>query len=186
MDRKIIITGHTSPMGKDVYNHYSKTNDCLGVSRNTGYDLTKGEDQDRVVSEALSRDIFLNIAHVDTAQSTLLMKLKQRWSVEAPLKKVITVGSLATKVPKKLLDQVGIDKQYLRDKHHIDAVHNSLANEMPFGSQLQFSLVRVLNYGEKTGERSGEPTCTVKDIVRTTDYLINEPMYISTLDVRRF
>ena len=183
---KIVITGSTSPMGKAVYEHYSKEHECLGVSRSTGYDLTNAEDQNRLVSEILARDVFLNIAHIGTTQSTLLLKLKQRWSPEAPLKKVITIGSLATKVPKKLLDQVGIDKQYLRDKHHIDAVHNSLANEMPFGSQLQFSLVRVLNYGEKTGERSGEPTCTVKDIVRTTDYLINEPMYISTLDVRRF
>ena len=186
MDRKIIITGHTSPMGKDVYEHYSKTYDCLGVSRNTGYDLTKGEDQDRVVSEALTRDIFLNIAHVSTAQSTLLIKLKQRWSQESPLKKVITVGSLATKVPQKLLDQVGIDKQYLKDKHQIDAISNSLANEMPFGAQLQFSLVRVLNYGEKTGTREGEPSCTAQDIIRTVDYIINEPMYVGVMDVRRF
>lgn len=183
---KIVITGSTSPMGKAVYEHYSKAHECLGVSKSTGYDLTKIEDQDRLVSEVLARDIFLNIAHVGRTQSTLLMKLKQRWSPESPLKKVITIGSLATKVPKKLLDQVGIDKQYLRDKHHIDAVHNSLANETPFGSQLPFSLVRVLNYGEKTGEREGEPTCSVQDIVRTIDYLIAEPMYVSTLDVRRY
>lgn len=182
---KIVITGSTSPMGKAVYEHYSKDHECLGVSRNTGYDLTKTEDQDRLVSEALARDVFFNVAHIDAVQSTLLMKLKQRWSSEVPLKKVITIGSLATKVPQKLLDQVGCDNQYLKDKRHIDAVHNSLANETPFGPQLQFSLVRVLNYGEKTGERSGEPTCDVTDIVRTIDYLINEPMYISTLDVRR-
>lgn len=183
---KIIIAGSTSPMGKDLFQHYSKIYECLGVSRATGYDFNSQEDQDRIVSEALARDIFLNIAHVGTTQSTLLLKLKQRWSPEASLKKVITIGSLATKVPKKILDQVGIDKQYLRDKHHIDAVSSSLANETPFGQQLQFSLVRVLNYGEKTGERSGEPTCSAQDIVRTIDYLIEEPMYVSTLDVRRF
>ena len=57
---------------------------------------------------------------------------------------------------------------------------------MPFGSQLQFSNVRVLNFGEKTGERTGEPTCSGKDIIRTIDYLIEEPMYVSQLDVRRF
>ena len=110
---KLAITGHTSPMGKEVYEHYKKTYECLGISRATGYDLNKQEDQDRLVSEVLARDAFLNIAHVGATQSTLLLKLKQRWSPEAPLKKVITVGSLATKVPKKLLDQVGIDQQYL-------------------------------------------------------------------------
>jgi hypothetical protein len=183
---RIAITGHTSPMGKGVYDHYSKTYDCLGVSRNTGYDLTKSEDQDRVVSEAMTCDVFLNIAHVGASQSSLLLKLQERWTHDAPLRKVITIGSLATKVPKKLLDQVGIDKQYLKDKHHIDAVHNALANQTPFGPQLKFSLVRVLNYGEKTGDRSGEPTCTAQDIIRTIDYVIDESMYISTLDVRRY
>ena len=182
---RIAITGHTSPMGKGVYDHYSKTYDCLGVSRNTGYDLTKSEDQDRVVSEAMTCDVFLNIAHVGASQSSLLLKLQERWTHDEPLRKVITIGSLATKVPKKLLDQVGIDKQYLKDKHHIDAVHNALANQTPFGPQLKFSLVRVLNYGEKTGDRSGEPTCTAQDIIRTIDYVIDESMYISTLDVRR-
>lgn len=182
---KIVITGHTSPMGKAVYEHYSKIHECLAVSRSTNYDLTKQQDLNQLVSEALARDVFLNIAHVGSAQSTLLLKLKQQWSPEATLKKVITIGSLATKIPQRLLDQVGCDKQYLKDKQHIDAVHNALANETPFGSQLQFSLVRVLNYGEKTGDRQGEPTCDVMDIVRTLDYIINEPMYVSILDIRR-
>ena len=182
---RIASTGHTSPMGKDVYEHYSKTHECLGISRATGYDLTNTDSINDTVSEVLARDVFLNMAHVGASQSVLLMKLQQRWTHDAPLRKVITIGSLATKVPKKLLDQVGIDKQYLKDKHHIDDVHNALANQTPFGKQLKFSLVRVLNYGEKTGDRSGEPTCTAQDIIRTIDYVIDESMYISTLDVRR-
>ena len=44
----------------------------------------------------------------------------------------------------------------------------------------------MLNYGPKTGDRKSEPTCTAEDICRTTDYIINEPMYVSTLDVRRY
>ena len=44
----------------------------------------------------------------------------------------------------------------------------------------------VLNYGEKTGSREGEPTCNVDDIIRTVDYIINEPMYVGVLDIRRF
>jgi hypothetical protein len=182
---RIAITGHTSPMGKDVYEHYSKTYQCLGISRTTGYDFTNTDSLNNTVSEVLARDVFLNIAHVGASQSSLLLKLQERWTHDALLRKVITIGSLATKVPKKLLDQVGIDKQYLKDKHHIDAVHNALANQTPFGPQLKFSLVRVLNYGEKTGDRSGEPTCTAQDIIRTIDYVIDESMYISTLDVRR-
>ena len=182
---KILITGHTSPMGSAVYDYYKQKHEVLGVSKNEGFDFTKNHHQDQIVDMALARDVFLNIAHVGTAQSTLMMKLKQRWSPEAPLRKVITVGSLATKVDEKLLEQVNIDKQYLKDKQHIDAVSNSITNEKPFGEQLHYTLVRVLNYGEKTGDRAGEPTCSVEDICRTFDYIINEPMYIGKLDIRR-
>ena len=182
---KILITGHTSPMGSALYEHYSSMNEVLGVSKNEGFDFNKNHHQDQIVDMALARDVFLNVAHVGTAQSTLLLKLKQRWSPEAPLRKVITVGSLATKVDEKLLEQVNIDKQYLKDKQHIDAVSNSITNEKPFGEQLHYTLVRVLNYGEKTGDRAGEPTGSVEDICRTFDYIINEPMYIGKLDIRR-
>ena len=139
---KILITGHTSPMGSALYEHYSSMNEVLGVSKNEGFDFNKNHHQDQIVDMALARDVFLNVAHVGTAQSTLLLKLKQRWSPEAPLRKVITVGSLATKVDEKLLEQVNIDKQYLKDKQHIDAVSNSITNEKPFGEQL-LSLIHI-------------------------------------------
>ena len=126
-------------MGKDIYEHYSKFHECIGISRTTGYDLTTQQDQDRVVDEALTRDIFLNIAHVGSAQSALLLKLKQRWTEESLVKKVMTSGTLATILETKLLEQVNIDKQYLHDKYHLDAVSNSLSNQTPFGAQLQFS-----------------------------------------------
>ena len=80
---KILITGHTSPMGSALYEHYKLMNEVLGVSKNEGFDFTKGDHLDQIVDMALARDVFLNVAHVDTAQSTLMMKLKQRWSPEA-------------------------------------------------------------------------------------------------------
>lgn len=182
---KIVITGHTSPMGKAVYEHYSKSHACLGISRTTGHDLTTLEGLNTAIDVALESDLLLNMAHVGLTQSTLLIKLKKKWSTKSPLRKVITIGSLATTLSKQILDQIAIDPQYLNDKQQIDTVHNALANEIPFGSQLQFSLIRVLNYGEKFGDRQGEPTCTAQDIIRTIDYVIKEPMYVSTLDVRR-
>ena len=77
---RIAITGHTSPMGKDVYEHYSKTYQCLGISRTTGYDFTNTDSLNNTVSEVLARDVFLNIAHVGASQSSLLLKLQERWT----------------------------------------------------------------------------------------------------------
>ena len=186
MEYKIILTGHTSPMGKELWCHLSKEHEVIGVSRDTGYDLTKEEDVDKVVDMALDADLFINLAHVGAAQSQMLIKINQKWNTDSRLGLVISFGSLATKVDKKILQQVNIDPQYLKDKHNLDAVNNSLSNEKPFGSQCQFTLVRVLNYGEKIGSREGEPTCNADDIIRTVDYIMNEPMYVGVLDIRRF
>ena len=186
MDYKILLTGHTSPMGKELYAHLSKEYEVIGVSRESGYDLTKQEDVEKVVDMALDADLFINLAHVESAQSQMLIMINNKWNKESRLGLVISFGSLATKLDNDILRAVNIDKQYLADKHKLDAVNNSLANQKPFGEQCQFTLVRVLNYGEKTGDRSGEPTCTADDIIRTVDYIINEPMYVGVLDIRRF
>jgi len=183
---KILMTGHTSPMGKELYAHLSKEHEVIGVSRESGYDLTKQEDVEKVSDMALDSDLFINLAHVSSAQSQMLLMINNKWNKESRLFLVISFGSLATKLDNDILRAVNIDKQYLEDKHKLDAVNNSLANQKPFGEQCQFTLVRVLNYGEKTGSREGEPTCNVDDIIRTVDYIINEPMYVGVLDIRRF
>ena len=186
MDYKIVITGHTSPMGKELYAHLSKEYEVIGVSRESGYDLTKQEDVEKVVDMALDADLLINLAHVGSTQSQLLIMINNKWNKESRLGLVISFGSLATKLDNDILRAVNIDRQYLADKHKLDAVNNSLANQKPFGEQCQFTLVRVLNYGEKTGSREGEPTCNADDIIRTVDYIINEPMYVGVLDIRRF
>ena len=183
---KILMTGHTSPMGKELYSHLVKEHEVIGVSRESGYDLTKQEDVEKVTDMALDSDIFINLAHVSSAQSQMLLMINNKWNKESRLFLTISFGSLATKLDNDILRAVNIDRQYLADKHKLDAVNNSLANQKPFGEQCQFTLVRVLNYGEKTGSREGEPTCNVDDIIRTVDYIISEPMYIGVLDIRRF
>ena len=122
---------------------------------------------------ALDSDIFINLAHVSSAQSQMLLMINNKWNKESRLFLTISFGSLATKLDNDILRAVNIDRQYLADKHKLDAVNNSLANQKPFGEQCQFTLVRVLNYGEKTGDRAGEPTCSVDDICRTFDLSID-------------
>ena len=68
---KILMTGHTSPMGKELYAHLSKEYEVIGISRESGYDLTKQEDVEKVVDMALDSDIFINLAHVSSAQSQM-------------------------------------------------------------------------------------------------------------------
>ena len=189
---KVVLTGHTSAMGEDIEDHLIVKNyDVVGVSRNTDYDLTKEEDVDRVVDMCLEADVFINLAHVGTVQALFLKLIDSKWTNKNRLKQVISIGSLVTKLDKELLQRIikeenFSDLQYFKDKQELDTINNSLANKKPFGEQPQYTLLRVLNYGAKTGSRESEPTCTAEDICRTIDYIINEPMYVSTLDVRRY
>ena len=60
-------------MGKELYAHLSKEYEVIGVSRESGYDLTKQEDVEKVVDMALDADLFINLAHVGSTQSQLLI-----------------------------------------------------------------------------------------------------------------
>ena len=110
MDYKIVLTGHTSPMGKELYAHLSKEYEVIGVSRKSGYDLTKQEDVEKVVDMALDADLFINLAHVESAQSQMLIMINNKWNKESRLGLVISFGSLATKLDNDILRAVNIDK----------------------------------------------------------------------------
>ena len=68
---KLLITGHTSAVGKDITEVY---NDYIGVSRITGFDLTNQADIQRVVKLSTEVDHVINLANVGKAQCDLLWK----------------------------------------------------------------------------------------------------------------
>ena len=85
---KCIVTGHTSGIGKAIFEHFqSKGYEVIGLSRSNGYDIST--EQDRILELANGCDIFVNNAYHDTCQLALLEKLK------TSVKNMIVVGSVA-------------------------------------------------------------------------------------------
>jgi hypothetical protein len=181
---KIIITGHTSNIGKMLFEYLSKNHECLGFSKSTGCDLNVKEQMDSLIKKSLDSDCLINLAHIDNIQSQILININEQWSNHR-LKNVITFGTLATKIHPKLLESINANITYLKQKHHLDVIHNSLSIQKPFGTQVKFTMLRIANYGPKTGERSNEPTCSAEDITRTIDYILNQDLYISNIDLRK-
>ena len=72
-------------MGKELYAHLSKEYEVIGVSRESGYDLTKQEDVEKVVDMALDADLFINLAHVGSTQSQLLIMINNKWNKDCLL-----------------------------------------------------------------------------------------------------
>lgn len=68
---EIVITGHTSGLGKALFDHYSLKHSVKGLSRSNGYDITK--DQEKILQEIQGSDLFINCAYNGQAQEQLLL-----------------------------------------------------------------------------------------------------------------
>lgn len=181
---KIIITGHTNGAGKALFGHYSREHEVIGVSRLTGYDLTKDEDIARVVELAKDADHFFNVANVGKSQSDLLFAIHQQWREVLHSGKIISFGTMATCVNYQLLKRIPIDMNMLGHKLALEKMHSELAIGQPFGKQPQSVLLRFANYGAKQGHRSNEPFTSADQLIKIVDFVLSSDTYISSLDFR--
>ena len=78
MTKKIVITGHTSGIGKAIFDKFTEVSchQIIGMSRGNGYDIEK--DFDKVVEEAAGAEIFINNAYRDQQQLKLFNALKDK------------------------------------------------------------------------------------------------------------
>jgi hypothetical protein len=103
---KCIVTGHTSGVGKAIYNHLlSKGWDVVGMSRSNGYDIVT--DYDKVITDSIGCDIFVNCAYSGNAQLNLLNALHDK------VKNMIVIGSVAA-------DWAKIWKDYGTKKYNLE------------------------------------------------------------------
>lgn len=84
---KCIVTGHTSGIGKAIYEHFlTKGYDVYGMSRSNGYNII--DDQEKVIDESIGCDIFVNCAYQGSGQLELLNALHNK------VKNMIVIGSV--------------------------------------------------------------------------------------------
>ena len=84
---KCVVTGHTNGIGKAIYEHFlSKRWDVKGMSRSNGYDIINN--QEKVISESIDCDIFVNCAYSGDGQLNLLNALHDK------VKNIIVLGSV--------------------------------------------------------------------------------------------
>lgn len=86
------LTGHTRGIGASLFRHLSPK--AIGFSASTGYDIRKSSDRHLIIDAAANCDIFINNAHADYAQVSLLIELFRVWK-DKP-KHIINVGSAVT------------------------------------------------------------------------------------------
>ena len=109
MNKKIVITGHTSGIGKAIYDKFKEVSchEIVGMSRSNGYDIDK--DFDRIVEEASGCELFINNAYRDGQQLKLVNALKDKVDM------MVVMGSVSRFYPELIPTQYVHDKQALAE-----------------------------------------------------------------------
>jgi len=150
---KVVITGHTSGIGKALYENFQTYGgwEVVGLSRSNGYDIDA--DFDKVVEAASGCFLFINNAYRDKQQTKLLHALKHK------VKKMIVMGSVSRHYPELIHTDYVYDKQELSeacrlvsiDPNGIDVLHLDLSfieQPIPNNISTAFSSDYVIKFGE--------------------------------------
>ena len=107
---KIAITGHTSGLGKTLFDVLSAKHEVQGFSRSTGYDISS--DIDKITLAIKDFDVLINNAYHEIGQLTLLQKMyKTVWRDQDKL--IMHVGSF---VAHKKTNRPDIESSYIQSK----------------------------------------------------------------------
>ena len=88
--KNVGITGHTSGIGKRLYERLSPN--AIGFSLSTGYNINNFNDRKRIIESSKDFDIFINNAPAEFGQTLMFIELFQEWR-DNPNKTIINVGS---------------------------------------------------------------------------------------------
>jgi|LauGreDrversion4_2_1035121.scaffolds.fasta_scaffold331102_2 NADP-dependent 3-hydroxy acid dehydrogenase YdfG len=107
---KVVITGHTSGLGKAIFDHMTtKSHEVIGLSRSNGFEFPQRiNDAVKIAQEA---DLFINNAHVNITQAIFLKMLSNKVDI-------ITSGSMGA-------DYAFLGNAYYQDKKAIQEAHKS-------------------------------------------------------------
>ena len=97
---KIAITGHTSGIGKSLFDYYEsvrrlRDDTALGFSRSNGYNINNPQ---KIIEQSLDSDVFINNAYAEFAQVELLYGLWKHWKFLN--RQIICISSVSPDVTK--------------------------------------------------------------------------------------
>lgn len=198
MFKNIAITGHTSGIGKGIYDHFV-TKGCRvkGFSKDTGFDISVAENRDRIIELTRDCDLFFNNAYSSYAQVEIAkLWQQQHWSDNHF---IINTSSMAAEPLADIPNNFPWLKPYGEEKYAI----NKISWEINHSGSKCKSIVLMPGVCQTnfynpydTAEQNGlelykrvmdtNSIITVEDIVKTIDLVlqsINGRNFISSITV---
>lgn len=114
---KVIVTGHTSGIGRSLFNKFKHLNHTvIGFSRFSGFDISDTIVRKQILDFSKDSDIFINNAWHITGQIAMLQSI-----LETPVKNIINISSNIKSLPETFFtNQAVID--YRDSKLEIDTL----------------------------------------------------------------
>ena len=155
-DNRIIITGHTSGIGKAIYDKFNEISchEIIGMSRSNGYDIEK--DFDKIVAEAEGAELFINNAYRDKQQLKLFNALKNKVDM------MVVMGSVSRQYPELIPTDYVHDKQELAEACRLESIN---PNGIPV-------LHLDLSFIEGTTVSGDDPTAFLSDYNTPLDDIV--------------
>lgn len=162
--RKIAITGHTSGIGKALYEYFSTdNNEVVGFSRSNGYDISDSNIRKKICNEIIDHDIFVNNAYnnYDNSQLLLLQDVFSLWRDNAN-KKIVNISSRWTNAANR----------YSTGKKAQDEFCNQHIFNYPTIINLKPGLIDTPRVSSQVGKKN-----SVQILVEIVDFILTNPKY---------
>ena len=182
---KVAVTGHTSGIGKGIYDYFANQPgyEVFGYSRSNGYELPYCHDS--ILAEIEKCDIFVNNSRPVESQIFLLKNLWPSWKDQN--KKIIVIGSIAA----HLQFQAGPSgSNYQRLKKEL----NDLCKELNYSTRFKNNC-KVISFDPgwvdtpgfrrfNMGNSNPDDVMSVTQFVSMFDYVINAPIPVNEISFR--
>lgn len=152
---KLIITGHTSGLGKFIFDNYKNCFNVIGISRSTGYDLSDKDTIEKLIPIVETSDLLFNNAHIGFEQAKIIEKFYNTVPI-------ITSGSIAS-------DYVLKGVRYYTEKKIIEIAHKKYARKSQFPM-----LLLKMGYLENNRHKTQFPI-SFQQVLELINFWINNP-----------
>ena len=169
---KIAITGHTSGIGKSLFDYYEsvpwpREDIVIGFSRSNGYNINNPQ---KIIEQSLDSDVFINNAYDGFNQVSLLYELINN-GYEG---KVINISSTSSD---------GIKNQihpYAISKYALDKASEQLFYRGFNVTNLRLGWVDTPRVSEKAKNKNKMSTNYVVDVI---EWVLNQPHRIKEMTI---
>jgi hypothetical protein len=159
---KIAITGHTSGIGKGMYDHFLNQNhEVFGLSRSNGYDISKNIED--IIKVSSGCDLFINNAYSGDSQLKLLMLLKDK------VNNIVVCGSSS----RNYLNI--INNEYSKNKQNLAEVCRLLSLKEGGPNILHLDITFIHNSEFDVDTIGSDYGVTIREIVNVVDFWLGNP-----------